>query len=155
MSDYAPRIGFGNPAVPTSMAWFRIVRDNGDGSLPEWQGTEPNIALHIIPGSFPPIVERELVSFGPATVTWRVGVDNREDFRQLRSKLGTEGTLSILAGIQSHIGEHHSFHGQDYEYLPGTTLMALERIAVAIGGWTEADATFLRVIAPWTGAVVL
>lgn len=154
MSDaYAPRIGFGIPAT-NDMAWFRVERDNDTGAVPDWTGSEPNIAITIIPGSFPPVVEKELISFGSATVTWRVGLDSRDDFRRLRSKLGTVGTLSILAGIQSHIGEHHPFHGQGYEYLPNTTLMALERVTVTIDGWVEADATFLRVIDPETGQAV-
>lgn len=154
MSERATFVGFGDPAVPTTMAWFRIVVDRNDGSVPDWVGSEPNIDIQVIPGSFPPVVETELISFGPATVTWRLAFDGRDDLRKMRAKLGTVGTLSIIAGIQSHIGVYRGIHGRGYEHLPETLLMAVDNVAVDIEGRVEADATFLRVIDPATGLAV-
>jgi len=152
--QYAPRVGFGNPAVPTTMVWFGILMEGREESIPDWEGSEPNISIRVISGSFPPVVEKELISFGPATVTWRLAFDSRDDLRKFRAKLGTEATLSIIAGIQSHIGVHRPVHGQGYEELPSTTLLRVDRVAAFVDGTAEADATFLRVIDPATGQAV-
>jgi len=154
MTNHAPRVGFGNPADPLTMVWFGILMDERDDAIADWEGSEPNIAITIIPGSFPPVVEKELISFGQATVTWRLDFDSRADLQKFRAKLGTEATLSIIAGIQSHIGTYREIHGQGYEELPYTTLMRVDRVAAYVDGSAEADATFLRVINPETGEAV-
>lgn len=153
MADYAPRVGFGIPAT-NDMVWFGILMEDRSDAIPDWEGSEPNIDVQIIPGSFPPVVEKELISFGPATVTWRLAFDSREDFRRFRARLGTEATLSILAGMQSHIGTHFTIHGRGYEHLPHTTLMRVDGVSAFVDGAVEADATFLRVINPETGEAV-
>ncbi len=151
MAWRASHVGFGDPANPVSIAYFRLLRPGGE--LTNWSESD-TIVVHSIPGSFPPRTEIEVVSFGPAVVTWRLAFDSRTDLQRLRAQKGKTATLTMVAGIQSHIGIHEQIHGRAYERLPHTTLMALENEATPVGGPYEVDAIFLRTLDPDTGQAV-
>ncbi len=151
MSWRASHVGFGDPATPEAKVYFRLLRPGSE--LANWS-TEENIQVHVISGAFPPIVEVEVVSSGPSTVTWRLAFDSREELGRLTALKGRSLTLTPIVGVQSQIGQHEQIHGRAYEHLHHTTLMALTNESTPVGGPYEVDATFLRAIDPETGQAV-
>lgn len=151
MTWRAHHVGFGDPATPEAKVYFRLLRPGSE--LANWS-TEENIQVHVIPGAFPPIVEIEVVSSGPSTVTWRLAFDTREELGRLAAFKGRSLTLTLINGVQSHVGRYEDIHGRAYEHLPHTILMALTNETTPVGGPYEVDATFLRALDPETGQAV-
>lgn len=148
----ATRIGFGDPTDPLLMVWFS-VDITGRDSLPDWD-MRPVLPSRIIPGSNPPASVTHYTGMEPATVTWSLWLDSRDDLQSLRGMIGTEQTLQILANVQSLPGEYIEYEELGYELLPATLLMSLTRIAVTLDGDVTCEATFQRTVDPATGEVV-
>lgn len=153
MADYAPRVGFGPPLDPLRTAYFGILMPDTSDAIPDWSAPA-NIATHVFPGAFPPRMEIEVISFAPSVVTWRLALDSRADYHKLLALLGKTAILTVLAGLQSHLGTFHQDLGLGYMELPQTTLMELSNQAFYVGGDVEVDATFLRQVDPETAMAV-
>lgn len=148
----ATRIGFGDPTEPTLMVWFS-VDITGRDTLPDWE-VPAVLPSRIIPGSNPPASVTHFTGVEPATVTWSLWLDSRDDLQQLRGMLGTEQTLQVLAGFQSLPGEYIEYEELGYELLSSTLLVRLSRVAVTLDGDVSCEATFQRTVDPATGEVV-
>ena len=143
---------FGTPA--TGEAWFDLRVEGRAAKLADW--TTPLIAAtHVIPFATVPVSSVEVIAFGPSTVSWRLWLASREDYRKLRAKLGSTDELMVLANLQSQ-GDSQQDAGVLYDVLPQTTLMALDNAEFEIDdcGGCEVTATFQRQIDPATGLAV-
>ena len=144
------RSSFGSLA--TGVSWFSI-RYDGD-RLPSWSAPAVNARTFVIPGSFPPVSETQIVSIGPSTVQWRLWFPTLDDYWAMLAKLGTVDTLTVPLHVQSHRGTVREDHGLQVVALPSTLLLALDADTPEIDGDIEAVATFQRHIDPVTGLAV-
>lgn len=144
------RFSFGT--VATGIVWFGAL-DVGT-STPAWTAPEVNARTFVIPGSFPPVSEIEIISIGPSSLTWRLHFDSLDDYHAMLAKLTTTDTLTVPENVQSHKGTYRPIHGEGYIELTGTTLLGLDADAPDPEGSIEAVATWQRHIDPATGLVV-
>lgn len=151
MTDH-PRESFGSTA--TGVARFDVLIPGNANGIASWSSPKPNISRRTIPGSFPPRVETELISFEPSSVSWLLSFDTMADYWALLAKLATVDTLTMLANTQSHRGTYISVHGIGYVALSFTMLDDLTDPLVEVDGAIEASAVFTRQIDPRTGLAV-
>lgn len=128
---------------------FRIMRDARSGVYRDWDGMEPIYADEHIPYSNHTV--SELIGFTPAIVTWRLMMD-RDAYHALLARLGTTGTLTVLAGFQSLKGTQYPTGqpGRVYEQLDHVRLRAMPSREFHVGGDVEVEATFERAVDPVT-----
>lgn len=133
---------------------FAILADPDADVYRDWDGMEPIYAEEQIPYSN--IVVSELIGFTPATVTWRLEL-SRDAYHALLARLGTSGTLTVLAGYQSLRGEQvtRGTPGRVYERLDQVRLRALPRREHHVDGSVEIEATFERAVDPVTRRAVV
>ena len=81
---------------------FRIMRDGRSVTYTDWR-IAPAFQKEHVPYSNITITER--MGHAPAVVTWRLRFDRREEYYAFLAKLGSVGTLTVLAGFQSLKGE--------------------------------------------------
>ena len=124
---------------------FALRVDARDGGqVPDWS-MGSNIQTYTVPGSDPPIVVEDRINHLPSQVTWRLALPSRADYRKLLLMRGQVGTLTVVAGLQSHLGTTITVDAVAYDLLSTTTLLAVSRTAREIGGTFEVDVTFQRV----------
>lgn len=126
---------------------FMVHVDPASGVYRDWSGMEPIFIDEQIPYSN--LTVSELIGFTPAVVTWRLEM-RREDYYALLSRLGTTGTLTVLAGYQSLKGTQitRGNPGVVYEQLDNVRLRAMPSREHHVGGIVEVEATFERAVDP-------
>jgi hypothetical protein len=144
-----PRSSFGT--IATGIVYFDVLYDDGAETIPDWTDPVAHIATNEIPGSNPPIVERELVATGDSSVTWRLEFASRQELARMRSKRLSTDTLTIPYSLQSHVGVYEDRPEGAVESLHHTTLVEISNVQTYPDGVVEADATFTRLIDPSTG----
>lgn len=127
---------------------FGILVDVSSGAIADWESA-PIVTERHIPGTNR--VDIHVMGYGLATVTWRLEFDCPHQYQALRMRLGTVGTLTLVAGLQSHPGTEITRLDRVYEQLPNTRLATLTRLARYPDGTIEVDATFKRAFDPITG----
>lgn len=127
---------------------FEILADRDSGVYRDWGGMEPIYAEEQIPYSN--LVTRELMGFTPALVTWRLQIPCQESYNALLARLGTVGTLTVLAGYQSLKGEQTTLGNPPmvYELLDNVLLRAMPTREHHPDGFREVEATFQRAFDP-------
>lgn len=129
---------------------FRVL-ESGDGVYPDWR-IEPTIITRHIPGSNRAIIQH--MGTPPATLTLRLAFDDVPTYRRMVARLGTNGTLTLLANFTSAVGTTFHRHGRDYEAYSATMLVGVDRTAIDPDGMVETDMTFQRAFNPVTGTAV-
>lgn len=129
---------------------FGILADEQSGVYTDWGGIEPIYAEEQVP--FSNIVVRELIGFSPAIVTWRLQIACRHQYYALLSRLGTTGTLTVLAGYQSLRGTQitRGNPAKVYEALDQVLLRAMPVRELHPDGYTEVEAVWQRSVDPVT-----
>jgi hypothetical protein len=140
--------------IATGVAWFGVRAERGTTTPPAWTSPEVNARTVVIPGSFPPRSEREVISFGLSRVTWRLWFPDDDAYHTMLAKLGTSDVLTVLDRVQSHRGDVVMISDRRYIKLPDTFLATLNADSPDLSGQIEAVATFERHIDPATGWVV-
>ncbi len=129
---------------------FDIQADTQSGVYTDWGGIEPIYAEQQVP--FSNQVVRELIGFSPAIVTWRLQFACRHQYYALLARLGTTGTLTVLADYQSLKGTQitRGNPATVYEQLDQVLLRALPVRELHPDGYTEVEATWQRSVDPVT-----
>lgn len=129
---------------------FRVL-ESDDGVYPDWD-VDPVIVTRPIPGSNRAIIQH--MGTPPATLTLRLAFDDVPTYRRMVARLGTSGTLTLLANFTSAVGVVRHDHGRTYEAYDATLLTRIARTAIDPDGTVETDATFQRAFDPVTGEAV-
>jgi hypothetical protein len=136
----AQRTGF--EGVP-----FAIRRAGREGEYADWTIKPVSTATHI-PGTNTTYVET--MGYPPARVTWAVELCCRRAYHALLARYRTEGTLTVLAGLQSLRGRQATHGERVYEELDRTLLHEIGEVAHLVGGGVRATVTFWRAVDPVT-----
>jgi hypothetical protein len=95
-----------------------------------------------VPGSNRNIVQ--LLGIGPETITYRVFLESRDDFRALLALRQTTATLTVAANGTVVDGTYESIHGVGYLHIADVTLLDVTAPSFEIDEIVEADCLFLR-----------
>lgn len=133
---------------------FRILRDGRSVTYTDWRIVSAAKKEHV-PYSNITITER--MGHAPAVVTWRLRFHRKDDYFAFLAKLGTVGTLTVMAGFQSLKGTQVTLGNPPrwYEVLDQVSVEDIRNQEIALDGSVELDCTFERQIDPLTRLAVM
>lgn len=121
---------------------IRIMWPDGSLSMPDF-GSESITNTRHVPGSDRNITQ--MLGKGPKTVTYRLELDTRADFRALEAKVQETDTLVLFAQMTAESGTYVDIHGEGYLEIANVTLISLGATPqIYPDGTVEIDATFQR-----------
>lgn len=130
---------------------FTILITGREDVYPGWRFA-PTIVTRHIPGSNRAIVQH--MGTPPASLSLRLEMADVDAYRALLARIGTVGSLVLLADFTSARGAVWHEHDRDYERLDDVLLAGLADEAFRVGGEVEVTATFQRAMNPLTGKAV-
>lgn len=133
---------------------FHIEADARSGVYSDWS-IEPIETQELVPYSSIWITEH--IGYEPATVTWRLEFDTRDEYFAFLAKLRTIGTLTVLAGFQSLKGTQETLGNPPrvYEVLDNVKVARISNQALTVDGTTLCTVTFERLVDPVTRLAVV
>lgn len=117
------------------------IRPNEGGGYPDWTVERHQVSRHV-PGGGRTVIQN--MGTGKAMTEWEIFCDTREEFLALLAKVGTTGTLTCVANMQSIIGTRHTKLTKQYEDISSVLLYDIVNIVYEVGGQVEATCIFWR-----------